>query len=229
METLFTKAVPKTLRSEVVEILREAIINGKLQPGEHLKENLIAQQMGVSRSPVREALRLLEQEGLIESFPNQGCFVKTFQPKEIEEIFTLRATLENLAFELIIHNRAMEEEDWQALEDLIEQQHQAIQEKAFEKLTNLDMDFHEYLCKKADSERLLDMWRSLRWQIQMLFYQRFRALESVPETVDQHHHAIIDALRKGDLETLTRLNKEINLKVARECVTVFRDFKVWEQ
>jgi DNA-binding GntR family transcriptional regulator len=66
------------LRAEVVDMLRDAIIDGRPKPGEHLKESYIADQMSVSRSPIREALRQLEQEGLIVSIPNRGCFVRRF-------------------------------------------------------------------------------------------------------------------------------------------------------
>jgi uncharacterized protein YgbK (DUF1537 family) len=79
---LFSKARSRTLRTEVVDMIRNAIVSGKLKPGEHLKETVLAEQMSVSRSPVRKALRQLEQEGLIVSIPNQGSFVKQFINKE---------------------------------------------------------------------------------------------------------------------------------------------------
>jgi DNA-binding GntR family transcriptional regulator len=218
---IFNKAAPRTLRTEVVDMLRDAIVRGHLKPGDHLKENEIAAQMSVSRSPVREAFRQLEQEGLIESFPNQGCYVKTFSAKEIEDIFTLRAVLENLAFELIITGGGFQPGDWQQIEDLIAQQKTAIQEKRFNQLTNLDMDFHEFFCEKSGSKHLLQMWRSLRGQIQILFYQRFQTLGDVPGTVDADHHDMIEILREGDLEKIKRMNREVNARVAQDCIKVF--------
>lgn len=221
MEALFNKARPKTLRSEVVSMLREAIISGKLQPGDHLKETTLAEQMAVSRSPVREAFRELEQEGLIVSVPNQGCFVKTFNAEEIQEIFTLRAALENLAYELIIGADKLGPEQMQTLASYVERQKAAIQNEAIDELTNLDMDFHEEIMRMAGHKRLLGMWRSLRGQIQVLFYQRFHVLDQVPETVDSDHHELLAALRTGNIDTITRLNKEINARVAQDCINVF--------
>ena len=218
---IFGRATPRTLRTEVVDMLRDAIVRGQLLPGEHLKENEIAEQMSVSRSPVREAFRQLEQEGLIEAFPNQGCYVKTFDAKEIEDIFTLRAVLENLAFETVITQNLLQPSDWTHLEDLIEQQRIAIVEQRFNKLTNLDMDFHEFFCEKSGSKHLLQMWRSLRGQIQILFFQRFRALERVPETVDTDHHEMMEILQAGDLERIKKLNREVNARVAQDCIEVF--------
>jgi DNA-binding GntR family transcriptional regulator len=222
MNQIFNKAVSKTLRTEVVEMLRDAIVTGKVDPGDHLKESDIASQMMVSRSPVREAFRQLEQEGLIISVPNQGCYVKAFDNREIEEIFTLRAFLENFAFELIIRENKLTPSDWDQLDWYIEQQREAIREGAFHRLTELDMDFHEFLCRKSGYNRLVKMWQSLRGQIQVLFYQRFKALEQVPETVDTDHHTIIELLRQGNIEQLKTVNQEINLRVARECIEVFQ-------
>jgi DNA-binding GntR family transcriptional regulator len=218
---LFSRATPRTLRTEVVDMLRDAIVRGQLLPGEHLKENEIAAQMSVSRSPVREAFRQLEQEGLIESFPNQGCYVKTFDAKEIEDIFTLRAVLENLAFEMVISNDLLQQSDWETLDHFIEQQRIAIEEQRFNQLTNLDMDFHEFFCEKSGSKHLLQMWRSLRSQIQILFYQRFRALEEVPQTVDSDHHDMLEILRAGDLDRIKQMNREVNARVAEDCIEVF--------
>ena len=222
MRDLFKRAMPKTLRTEVGEMLRDAIVTGRLKPGDHLKENEISEQMGVSRSPVREAFRHLEQEGLIESIPNRGVFVKSFNAKEIEEIFTLRAALENLAFELVIQGDKLPGEDWEQLDKFILKQKTAMESKSFDELTRFDMDFHEYIVRKADSTRLLKMWRSLRGQILVLFYQRFRALDDVYETVQPDHHLILEALRSGDIIRLKDICREINARVAQDCIKVFK-------
>jgi DNA-binding GntR family transcriptional regulator len=219
---LFNKATSRTLRAEVVDMIRDAIITGKLKPGEHLKETVLAKQMSVSRSPVREALRQLEQEGLVVSIPNQGSFVKVFDEKDIEEIFTLRAALEDLACEIVLRDGNLQSADFQRLEAYIEQQREAIEARDFDQLTKLDMEFHEFICRKSESERLLKMWQSLRAQMHIFFYQRFQALDWVPETVDTDHSAILEALRQGSVEQFSQINKEINARVAEECVQVVR-------
>ena len=220
--TVFDKARSKTLRTGVVEMLREAITNGSFLPGTHLKENELAERMSVSRSPVREALRQLEQEGLILSIPNQGCYVKTYNETEIEEIFALRGALENLACEMLIKGKVLGDGDYQEMGGMIDQQRQATEHREYDRLVALDMDFHEYICQKTGYQRLLTMWKSLRSQIQVLFYQRILAYDWVPDTVDRDHHAIIDALRQDDLNLVVQVNKEIYTRVARECVNAFR-------
>jgi DNA-binding GntR family transcriptional regulator len=199
MIQLVEKPVSRTLRTEVVDIIRDAIVSGGLKPGEHLKETAIANQLSVSRSPVREAFRQLEQEGLIISIANQGSFVKSFDEDDVREIFTLRATLEDLACEIILREGKLQPADFKRLED--------------------------YIFSKSGFGRLLKMWQGLRAQIQVLFYQRFQAFEQVPQTVDTDHSAILKALRKGDLAMFSEINKEINARVAEECVQVIRTLR----
>lgn len=220
MALLTSRPVSKTLRTEVKEILYNAIVSGQLQPGDHLKETEIADQLSVSRSPVREAFRQLEQDGLLVSIPNQGTFVKSYDAKDIEEIFTLRAVLENLAFELVILGKKLTAADWERLDWYLEEQRAAIEAQTYHRLTELDMDFHEFFCRKSGSDRLVDMWQSLRGQIQVLFYQRFKAMERISETVDTDHMAILDGLQVGDVDALKKLNRRINARVARECIEI---------
>ena len=215
---LFDRIQPRTLRAEIVDMLRDAIVSGRLKPGEHLKESIIAEQMSVSRIPVREAFRQLEQEGLILSIPNQGSFVKVFDEKDIREIFTLRGALESLACELVLSDGTLEPEDLAHLEGYIEQQRKAIEAQDFDRLTSLDMDFHEFICRKSESERLLKTWRSLRAQVEVLFHQRFRTYDWIPQTVEIDHSAILEALRRGDLQRIAQVHKEINARVAEECI-----------
>lgn len=220
---LFRTIRPSTLRHQVVDEIRDAIVSGRLKPGEHLKESTIAEQMAISRSPVREALRLLEQEGLTISIPNRGSFVKDFDEKDVREIFSVRGALESLAVELIVKSEALHLADFERLQAYIGRQKEAIEVHDFDRLAELDLEFHELICRKAESERLLGMWRSLRGQCQVLFHKRFRAMpDYVPSTVITDHSAILDALRQGDAELASQLNKEINERAAEECIQILR-------
>ncbi len=222
MDNIFSQARSSTLRTTVTEMLRNAITTGKLKPGEHLIETELAEQMSVSRSPVREAFRQLEQEDLIVAIPNQGCFVKSFSAKEIEEIFALRATLETLAFERIVERNKLGPQEWEIIDDFLHKQRAAIEAQAFDLLTQYDMDFHEFLCELSGFDRLLKMWRSLRSQIQMLFFHRFQLLPNIPQTVDTDHEQFLDALKKGDIGRLREMNETINEGVAKDCIAVFQ-------
>jgi DNA-binding GntR family transcriptional regulator len=111
--------------------------------------------------------------------------------------------------------------DFERLERYIEQQREAIDAQDFDRLTELDMEFHEFICRKTGFERLLKMWHSLRAQMQVFFNRRFRTMpDYVPPTVDTDHSAILEALRQGDAEQVARLHKEINQRVAEETISM---------
>lgn len=95
--TLLSQIRPISLREQVVEQVRTAIIEGRLKPNDHITEATLTSQLGVSRTPVREALILLEREGLVVESPNRGCFVRAFTEGDIRDIFSMRTTLENFA------------------------------------------------------------------------------------------------------------------------------------
>jgi DNA-binding GntR family transcriptional regulator len=199
----------------VVEQIRTAIIEGRLRPNDHIVEASITQQLGVSRTPVREALILLEQDGLVVSQPHRGCFVRTFTPRDVADIFTMRTTLENFAGERIIDH--LTEADYQHLEDLITRQQQAIAVDDIQ-VRALDMSFHQYLVRKSQHELLIHNWQQIVAQIAAVLYLRAEAIPDYDENLAIHDHtAIIEAYRQRDLSALIAANRRINLRVAGEC------------
>lgn len=218
---LFMKIEPRNMENEILYRMREAIVGGKIEPGAHLNETDIAKQMAVSRIPVREALRKLEQEGLIIRLPNKGCFVITFTEQDIKEVFSLRASLESMAFEWAIPK--MTPQDIQKLKDLVEQQERAIQRKDYDELARLDMRFHEYICIRAKHSRLLKAWYEQHAQCQMLLNLRFRHLASyTPETVPVDHNRILKAIEDKEPSIAIALTHEISERVAQDCIVTLQ-------
>ena len=220
MTHAFGEVRARTLREEVARRLRNAIVTGKLKPGDHLKEAEIGNQMSVSRSPVREALRELEQEGLVVGIPNQGSFVRVIDEQDVEEILTLRLALENLACRLVVERCKFERTDFDRLQGYIEQQREAIEAGDFDNLIRLDVEFHEFICMKSGYGRLLKMWRSLRGQIEFLMYHLFNLLDWIPETVVSDHLEIVDALRQGDVSRCIQINNGVNSRVTDACFEI---------
>lgn len=215
--SIFEKIELRTADHEVTENLRRVIVNGKLEPGDHLNELSIAEQMSVSRVPVREALRKLEQEGLVTRFPNRGCFVVSFSEEDVAEVFSLRAALECMSYEWALPH--LTPDDFATLHTMIAQQNQAIREGHFDLLTELDMAFHEFICIKAKHTRLLKNWYAQSAQTRMLMNLRFRILSSyTPETVPSDHSNILDLLEARNLPAAIELTKEISKRVERECI-----------
>lgn len=214
---VFTKVKQRTKQATVVDLLRHAIISGDIGPGERLTESTIAEQMAVSRAPLREALRQLEQEGLVVRIDNRGCSVTDFSDQDVVEIFSLRATLECMSIRWAAAN--LSGGDFADLRASIDAARGAIEKHDTDELTDLDMQFHEYICGKAHHGRLLKAWQSNNAQARMLLNSRFRHFSDyTPETVLDHHTQILSALEQGDTDKAIALTERISSNVARECI-----------
>lgn len=152
----------QSLGKEVLDYLREAIIRGYLDPGERLQEPALAEALGVSRGPVREALAELDREGLVKVRHRRGATVTRLSDKDVEEIYVLRVALERLAME-----RAAElatEEDFASMDTTIEAFTNAVERNATEEAVDLDIQFHDLVFQAAHHSRLHSCWMSLRSQ-----------------------------------------------------------------
>lgn len=185
------------LRSHIEQHIRNAIITGVFKPNQHLIEATIAEQLGVSRSPVREALSALEREGLLVNLPRKGYHVIHFTEKDIGEIYSLRLLLEREAMRRAIERLTPPQAAF--LQEIVEQIGRAAhQPKERSRLVSLDLSFHDRICQIADHGRLYSAWNSMRMQTAMLI-----SLTSITHTnePDQHqkiHQRILDAMRTSD-------------------------------
>lgn len=204
-----------SLREQVVEQVRTAIIKGQLKPNDHITELSLTEQMGVSRTPVREALILLEGEGLVVSYPNRGYFVRSFDQRDVQEIFTMRTHLENFAAELVVNR--LDETDFTLLEYLIKCQREAMDANDFETVRTADMNFHTHLIKRSDHALLIRGWTELVAQVGALLQIRAEVLEYDEYQAFHDHQRILDAYRSRDLHEIMVCNQAINARVCNEC------------
>jgi DNA-binding GntR family transcriptional regulator len=205
-----------SLREQVVDQIRTAIIEGRLKPNDHIVEQSLTEQLGVSRTPVREALILLEREGLLVSSRNRGSFVRVFTQDDVLNIFSMRTTLENFAGELIINQLTTDEHAH--LDATIEKQLHFIEQGDFKNVRSTDMAFHRFLIERSAHPMLGRSWSELVAQIAALLYVRAEAIPDYDEYLAiRDHQAIVDAYRQRDLEALRAVNKRINERVAGEC------------
>jgi DNA-binding GntR family transcriptional regulator len=182
----------RRLSEEVVSRVREAILEGRLRPGQRIVETELAERLEVSKSPVREAMKELEREGLVVIHPHQGAFVRDVTAKDIREIRTIRAVLEGLAVDL-----AMERSDpaWlRSLDDQVARMRRAT-DKA--QLNDLHRAFHESLVDGAASERLSEFLGSLRVQVRTLLAFVDLLYGDADAIADDHAH-LMDVIRTGD-------------------------------
>lgn len=153
----------RPLRKIVFTALRQAIMRGDLKPGDRLREAQIAEQMGVSRAPVREAIRDLESEGIVVSRTHRGAFVTELTGSDLWEIYTLRAALESMAVEIVTQQASPGL--LATLRESIAEMRAAVQEGDIDRLVALDIAFHETLCRRSNHTRLFDIWSSMISQI----------------------------------------------------------------
>ena len=194
----------KPLRDIVFETLRDAIITQVLKPGERLMEIQLADEMGVSRTPVREAIRKLELEGLVVMVPRKGAYVAGVSMKDIHEVYELRSALEALAVTLAAERITDDE-----LEALERQLLKEAEEKDddLDNIVYIDATLHDMIYQAAHNQRLVQFIGILQEQL-----QRFRAASlSKPgrsKTALEEHKQIVDALAERNGELAAKLAKD---------------------
>lgn len=195
----------KPLRELVFEAIREAIIDGRLKPGERLMEIQLAEDLGVSRTPVREAIRKLELEGFVVMIPRKGAYVADISLKEISDVFEIRSALEGLAAELAAE-RASDERIEQMERCLVELSG-VIEARDLKGIVEVDSCFHETLYASSRNERLSQILSLLREQIQRFRTRTMTHPERMKVALDEHR-AIVEAVAVRDAEQARRLAEE---------------------
>ena len=183
------------LRDVVFNTLRQAIIKGDLKPGERLLEIQLADKLGVSRTPVREAIRKLELEGLVTMVPRRGTTVLGITKKHLKDVLEIRSALEELALELACRRITTEQyEELVRLETLLEAKQDS--DNAFE-LSDIDEKFHEQIYQATNNPRLIQLLANLREQMYRFRLEYMKAKDKRPRLI-QEHQQIIKALKNKD-------------------------------
>jgi DNA-binding GntR family transcriptional regulator len=187
----------RTLSDEVVDRLRGAILSGQFAPDESLREKQLAESMGVSRGPIREALTRLEHEGLVINRPNGRAFVARLSREDLDEVYTLRRVLECLAVACACQKATPADlAEMQAiLDDMRTRIEQGITEQ---EAAELDLRFHDVLYRSSGNQRLLTFWTTLRPQIYIFLLSRNVANSDFRESVVRGHQDILNAISDRD-------------------------------
>ncbi|NTV90768.1 MAG: GntR family transcriptional regulator [Clostridiales bacterium] len=200
------------LREVIFTSLREAIIVGELKPGERLMEVQLAEKMGVSRTPVREAIRKLELEGLVVMLPRKGAHVADLSAKDIMDVLEIRATLDGLASALAALRITDEE-----LKDLKHVQAQFIgyvEKDNLQGSVKKDVEFHDIIYRAARNDKLMQITGNLWEQV-----QRFRVIYikdfSNSRDIAREHNDILEAICARDVEK-ARLCAQSHIKEQEE-------------
>lgn len=180
----------------VYESLRKAILQGVFAPGQRLIEARLGERFGVSRGPVREAIRSLEREGLIQSSPRRGVFVASLGKTDIAEIYGLRLALECGAIRDACKH--ITEDDLVDMARLVREMEESSAAHALDLLAHEDVAFHRKICELSGNSRLLNTWLSVLGQIQLLSEQVITSLYADLAQIPQRHDLIFEALAARD-------------------------------
>jgi len=195
----------KPLRELVLDAIRSAIMNGTLQPRERLMEIQMAEELGVSRTPIREALRNLELEGFIVMVPRKGAYVADLSFKDIADVFEIRAALEGLAAGLAAER--ITEEELEDMERLLVEKRDAITQNDIGKLVEVDTKFHALMYQASRNERLSSIISNLREQIQRFRLTSLSYPGRMKESLNEHKK-IVEAIQSRDIQIARHLAQE---------------------
>ncbi len=197
----------ESIADGVKKYLEQRIVTGKLKPGQQIKEQDLAESLGVSRPPIREALKILEAEGLITRIPNKGAFVTEIEEKDIWEIYTLKTALYGLGTRLAFDR--LNDSLISKLEHIVSNMKQCIEQDPpdITRYQALNEQFHDLMLDAADHGRLKKMAATLHNQVKRYSY-RSLAERSHLQRSYKYHKAIVDAIKKGQREKAAQLTEE---------------------
>ncbi|WP_373213390.1 GntR family transcriptional regulator [Fusobacterium mortiferum] len=194
----------KSMREKVYDTLKQMIIDGVIKPGERIIETEYSNKFQISRTPIREAIRMLELEGLVESQTTGGVIVKTLTREEISEIYKIRIALESLIIEEII--KKINNQDIKKLEKVLKNTKKTFEVKDIEKVFSLFTEFNQILYDIASLPKVTGMINNIN-----LYLKRFRKLSidnpSRKEEAFEDHVQILEAIKNKELSTAISINR----------------------
>ena len=184
-----------SLRDSVYLAIREAILNGEFPPNKRLREIPLSQKLGVSRTPVREAIKKLEEEHLVVIMPKCGARVASFTNKDVTDALDVRLTIEDMAVRLAARN--MTDEQIAELKAINKEMESAIKVKDISKISEADNRLHNRICIGADNRVLLKIMYMLEEQVLRYRVEYIKSVKDYNELIYEHNE-LIKALAAGD-------------------------------
>ena len=195
------------LRDVVFNTLRQAILKGELKPGERLMEIALAERLGVSRTPIREAMRKLEQEGLVVMIPRRGAQVANITEKDLNDVLEVRIALENVAIEKACAR--MTEEEMRRLWLAAKEFEHTIAEGNLVKLAEADVAFHEVIYQASDNKRLIQVLNNMREQIYRYRVEYLKDENNYPTLMKEHKDIVEGLVRKNKMQVTATMHQHV--------------------
>ena len=185
------------LRDVVFNTLRQAILRGELKPGERLMEIQLANKLGVSRTPIREAIRKLELEGLVLMIPRKGAEVAEITEKSLRDVLEVRRALEELAVELVCEK--ITDEQIQDLKGAAEDFKASLKEGDITRIAEADVKFHDVIYMATDNQKLVQLLNNLKEQMYRYRVEYLKRSDFHQQLIDEHEE-IIETIENGQKE-----------------------------
>lgn len=215
----------KPLGEVVFDYLRNAILNGELKPGERLMEIALAEQLGVSRTPVREAIRKLELENFVEMIPRKGAYVAELKAKDILDILEIRALLEGFAAASAAEK--MTDDEVKLLTSTVEKFEKAVTKQDRQGMIDHDNRFHDLIFQATRNNKLIDIVNSLQDQFQRFRVIYFNEFDDFND-LQSGHREIYDAILKHD-KSIARSQAEEHIFMVKDSVMRWKNSESTEE
>lgn len=219
-EAILNQIENKPLRERIADILRTSILKAELKPGDPIVESTLATQLGVSRAPLREALQILNTEGLIEIIPYHKTTVRKLFARDIEEVYSLRSVLESFAISQIIERG--DPQSIHILNQICSDMVEAADAGRTEEVSELDHRFHDTIIQESDHNVLIATWSNISQRVRQILALRDMRRKDVSQMA-RSHQPIVDAIAAGETELAGKLMDE-HIATASDFVV-----DVWEK
>ena len=213
-------SAPMTLSDEIADIVRDRILRGEYRIGEKIKETSIAEELTVSRTPIREAFKQLESEGLIDYIPNRGCFAKGFTHQDIEDIYSVRKALEVLSVEWAVQR--ISENELTQLKELCELMEFYTSKKDSKKVLEINTEFHNVLYSATRSRFMAQVLRSYKEYIEQTRKAIVYNEEYLNEILEEHKRVLNAIINKDIAEAKAAMADHLDGSKRRAEVTYLK-------
>lgn len=209
-----------TYKDQVIDHIYDLVLEGKYSPGDQLKESLLAKEMGISRAPIREALKELIVNGIVDYKPQVGNFIALLSPKQIIDAYTTRGVLEGFAIMSTQH--LLTEDDLEELDSLVTKMEKAALRSNRKKVVEVGGAFHDLLTSNNKNVQLAEYTERLSLKLHVLFYKHWSTLYD-PEEIGNRHRKIVTSLESSDPVKIEQTIREHYVETGNKIAELYKD------
>jgi len=209
-----------TYKDQIVEYVYELILAGRYSPGDQIKESLLAKDLGISRAPVREALKELIAHGIIDYKPQVGNFIAHVSPKQITDTYTTRGILEGYA--IMTTRYQFSNDDFEELKSLVDRMRRAAERRDKKMVVQVGHEFHHLLVSKNNNVQLAEYMNRLSLKLHVMFFNHWNDLYT-PREIGNRHMRIVTSLMSGDPDGIERTVRDHYSESGSKIAAIYKE------